>query len=155
MGSEIRLFFSVLVTIIIAALFSIPLDVKGVENSTWTLGEEMLTNRTEITASVINDKIYVIGGADYRADGAVDTVEIYDPNTNQWTNGAPLPYVLDHAPSVVYDGKIYVVVAVVLTIFAGIILYLVRLDRKMTRLEKEFDTKRSDKEKQIKSFISK
>jgi N-acetylneuraminic acid mutarotase len=109
MGSEIRLFFSVLVTIIIVALFSIPLDVKGVENSTWTLGEEMLTNRTEITASVINDKIYVIGGADYRADGAVDTVEIYDPNTNQWTNGAPLPYVLDHAPSVVYDGKIYVV----------------------------------------------
>ncbi|MFL5773456.1 MAG: CcmD family protein [Flavisolibacter sp.] len=35
------------------------------------------------------------------------------------------------------NGKIYVVVAVVLTIFAGIIIYLVRLDRKMTRLEKE------------------
>ena len=35
------------------------------------------------------------------------------------------------------NGKIYVVVAVILTIFAGIIIYLVRLDRKMTRLEKE------------------
>ena len=35
------------------------------------------------------------------------------------------------------NGKIYVVVAVMLTIFAGIILYLVRLDRKVTRLEKE------------------
>ena len=35
------------------------------------------------------------------------------------------------------NGKIYVVVAVILTIFAGIILYLVRLDRKLTRLEKE------------------
>lgn len=35
------------------------------------------------------------------------------------------------------EGKIYVVVAVILTIFAGIILYLVRLDRKITRLEKE------------------
>lgn len=33
------------------------------------------------------------------------------------------------------NGKIYVVVAVVLTIFAGIILYLVRLDRKITKLE--------------------
>jgi bacteriorhodopsin len=35
------------------------------------------------------------------------------------------------------NGKIYVVVAVMLTIFAGIILYLVRLDRKVSRLEKE------------------
>jgi len=35
------------------------------------------------------------------------------------------------------NGRIYVVVAVVVTILAGLILYLVRLDRKMTRLEKE------------------
>lgn len=35
------------------------------------------------------------------------------------------------------NGKIYVVVAVMLTIFAGIILYLVRLDRKVSRLEQE------------------
>jgi hypothetical protein len=34
------------------------------------------------------------------------------------------------------EGKIYVVVAVILTIFAGIIFYLVRLDRKISRLEK-------------------
>ncbi len=34
------------------------------------------------------------------------------------------------------DGKIYVVVLVLATIFAGIIAYLVRLDRKMTKLEK-------------------
>jgi bacteriorhodopsin len=34
------------------------------------------------------------------------------------------------------NGKIYVVVAVLLTILAGIILYLIRLDRKITRLEK-------------------
>lgn len=34
------------------------------------------------------------------------------------------------------NGKIYVVVAVILTIFAGIIIYLIRLDKKMTRLEK-------------------
>ncbi|MDQ3843660.1 MAG: CcmD family protein [Bacteroidota bacterium] len=35
------------------------------------------------------------------------------------------------------NGKIYVVIAVILTIFAGIIIYLVRLDRKLSRLEKE------------------
>ena len=35
------------------------------------------------------------------------------------------------------SGKIYVVVAVLLIIFTGIILYLIRLDRKITNLEKE------------------
>lgn len=33
------------------------------------------------------------------------------------------------------NGKIYVVVAVILTIFAGFIIYLIRLDRKITKLE--------------------
>jgi len=36
-------------------------------------------------------------------------------------------------------GKIYVVVAVILAIFAGIILFLIYLDRKISRLEKQFD----------------
>lgn len=34
------------------------------------------------------------------------------------------------------DGKIYVVVLVLATIFAGIIAFLVRLDRKISKLEK-------------------
>jgi hypothetical protein len=34
------------------------------------------------------------------------------------------------------NGKIYVVVAVMLTILAGLIFYLVRLDRKISKLEK-------------------
>lgn len=35
------------------------------------------------------------------------------------------------------SGRIYVVVAVMLTILAGLVIYLVRLDRRITRLEKE------------------
>ena len=35
------------------------------------------------------------------------------------------------------DGKIWVVVAVLAVIFAGIFAYLIRLDRKITRLERE------------------
>lgn len=34
------------------------------------------------------------------------------------------------------NGKIYVVIAVILTILAGLILYLIRLDRKISKLEK-------------------
>jgi hypothetical protein len=34
------------------------------------------------------------------------------------------------------SGRIYVVIAVILTILAGLILYIVRLDRKLSKLEK-------------------
>lgn len=35
------------------------------------------------------------------------------------------------------NGKIYVVVAVCLTILAGLIIYLITLDRKISRIEKD------------------
>ena len=38
------------------------------------------------------------------------------------------------------SGKLYVVLAVVLTIIAGLIFYVVRLDKKISRLEKERGT---------------
>jgi len=38
------------------------------------------------------------------------------------------------------SGKLYVVLAVVLTIIAGLVFYVVRLDRKISRLEKEQGT---------------
>jgi CcmD family protein len=40
------------------------------------------------------------------------------------------------------EGKIYVVVAILLVIFAGLISYLVLLDRKITRLEKKLPQKK-------------
>jgi CcmD family protein len=40
------------------------------------------------------------------------------------------------------SGKIFVVIAVLLVIFAGIITYLVMLDRKIKRLEKEMNEKK-------------
>ncbi len=37
------------------------------------------------------------------------------------------------------NGKIYVVVAVILTLFAGLIFYLINLDKKISRIEKDVD----------------
>ena len=109
MGSEYKLILSVSILLAFTTIVTLPDNVNGINNSTLEFGKEMPSNRTEITADVINDKVYVIGGADYRNGGQVNTVEIYDPQTNEWTEGTPLPYSLDHAPSVVYDNKIYVV----------------------------------------------
>ena len=44
---------------------------------------------------------------------------------------------VDMADTMRSNGRIYVVVAVVVLILIGLILYLVRLDRKITKMEKE------------------
>lgn len=38
-------------------------------------------------------------------------------------------------------GKIYVVVAVIIAIFLGIVIFLIYLDRKLTKLEKQINNK--------------
>jgi uncharacterized membrane protein YqgA involved in biofilm formation len=43
------------------------------------------------------------------------------------------------------DGKIWVVVLVIAVVFAGIITYLIRLDRQLNKVEKEVQRKRLDK----------
>lgn len=37
------------------------------------------------------------------------------------------------------SGKIYVVISVIVTIFTGIAIYLITIDRKVSKLEKEVD----------------
>lgn len=44
------------------------------------------------------------------------------------------------------EGKIYVVVAIVLIVLFGLILYLIVLDRKMNRLERMMQEKRQTKQ---------
>jgi hypothetical protein len=39
------------------------------------------------------------------------------------------------------NGRIYVVVAVMVTILLGLILYLIRIDRKLTKIEKDIHPK--------------
>jgi CcmD family protein len=41
------------------------------------------------------------------------------------------------------DGKIWVVVAVITAVFAGIIVYLIRLDRQIGKLEEEIKDKKT------------
>lgn len=49
------------------------------------------------------------------------------------------------------EGKIYVVVAIILIVLAGLVTYLFILDRKMTRLERTIELKKQTK-RESKSF---
>lgn len=67
----------------------------------------MPTPRALVTAGVIDGKLYVAGGM--KLSGALDTVEAFDPKTNQWTTKAPMPTPrLQHA-AVVLNGLLFVV----------------------------------------------
>jgi N-acetylneuraminic acid mutarotase len=75
---------------------------------TWTKKADMLTPRFAHSISVVNGKIYVIGGW---IEWAISTVEEYDPAMDTWTKKAdmltPRGYLATSAPAV--NGKIYVI----------------------------------------------
>ena len=48
---------------------------------------------------------------------------------------------VEMATGLYQSGKIYVVVGVIAIIFVGIILYLISIDRKVSKLEKDFKNK--------------
>ena len=47
------------------------------QSSWWSNGTPMPTPRTEVTATIIGDNIYVIGGFD-KSGKVLDTVEVYN-----------------------------------------------------------------------------
>ena len=57
--------------------------------------------------SAYDGKVYVFGGWDGR--GYVNTTFIYDPKTDRWTTGAPLPVGRGFAGAATLNDAIYVV----------------------------------------------
>ena len=54
-------------------------------------------------AEAIDNKIYVIGGADYSQGEQKDTVEVYYTTTDRWvTDVKPIPIALDHGATASY-----------------------------------------------------
>lgn len=77
----------------------------------WTKKADMLTPRENHSTAVLDGKIYVIGGTKL-AEGnllKLDSVEIYNPKTDTWTTGTPMPEARSSHSSVSVNGKIYVV----------------------------------------------
>ena len=67
----------------------------------------MPTARAGFGVAVMNGKIFVIGGIS--GDKTLDTVEEYDPSTNQWTSQTPMPTARSGFAIAVYKNKIYAI----------------------------------------------
>ncbi len=92
------------------ALISISVTSPGSAQPRWRYKAEMPTSRRSFTASVVNGKIYAIGGLQSTGSNQdpIRTVDMYDPSTGIWTQMAdnPLP-MYEHSEGVV-DSKIYI-----------------------------------------------
>jgi N-acetylneuraminic acid mutarotase len=69
--------------------FLASVEVFNPKTHRWREKAEMPAPKSNHTASVINGKIYVIGGG-FRGNGPfmyLSTIEIYDPQTDKWTQG--------------------------------------------------------------------
>jgi N-acetylneuraminic acid mutarotase len=75
---------------------------------TWESKKPMPTNRSQLSANVVNGKIYLIGGRTGGQYSTVDLNEVYDPETDSWTTKAPIPYPVVLYASAVVANKIYI-----------------------------------------------
>ena len=78
---------------------------------TWSTKADMPTTRTYHSTSVVDGKIYVVGGQVYHDRFVMSpTVEEYDPATDTWTTRADMiPTPRSSLSTSVVDGKIYVI----------------------------------------------
>jgi len=70
---------------------------------------DMPTPRFGLTTSVVDGKIYAIGGGKTPYGAYLSTVEEYDPSTDTWTKKADMPTARSGHSASVVNGKIYVI----------------------------------------------
>ena len=68
----------------------------------------------------------------------VQHVQAQPEQTQVEYSSAPAEPEVEMADTLRQDGKIYVVVIVLLTVLVGLIIYLIMIDRKVGKLEKQF-----------------
>jgi N-acetylneuraminic acid mutarotase len=96
--------------------YSISIDANEVydtQTDSWETKTPMPTTRSGLQASEVGGKIYLIGGWIESASSSTEEnsaqVEIYDPVTDTWAAGSPIPTAVAGYASAVLDDKIYVV----------------------------------------------
>ncbi len=93
-----------LVLVLALGLASVSLSA----DDTWTTKADMPTGRWELSTSVVDGKIYAIGGHPGSSPyPGLATVEVYDPWTDTWTTAPDMITGRCGVRTSVVDGKIY------------------------------------------------
>ena len=79
-----------------------PMTVESSLGPHWTTGISMPRSIFEVSATVLDGKIYVAGGQAENGD-LLDTLFVYDPKSGKWDLESSLPVALDHSALASYD----------------------------------------------------
>ncbi|KAI8507228.1 Kelch-like protein 24 [Branchiostoma belcheri] len=80
--------------------------------STWRKLSSLAQRRSRHKMAVLNGKVYAVGGYDSSKDDGckyLDSVEVYDPNRNEWMEGKQLLNPVSSFAIASCDGKLYVI----------------------------------------------
>jgi len=95
-----------IVLVLVLSLATVSLAAED----TWTQKADMPTARFGCAASVVNGKIYVIGGEQVHNNPTpFAVVEMYDPATDTWERKADMPTGREGLATAVVDGRIYAI----------------------------------------------
>jgi N-acetylneuraminic acid mutarotase len=83
-------------------------EVYDPATDTWEKRASLPTARHSPATSMIDGKIYVIGGYSITSHSVLNVAEVYDPATDTWTTISPPPLSVGSCASAVSDNKIYV-----------------------------------------------
>lgn len=87
------------------------LEIYDASSNTWSLGPSLPKAIEYPVGAALSGKFYVVGGDFVNSsfnDVPSDTLYIYDPATNSWATGAPMPTARTGASAAVAGGKLYV-----------------------------------------------
>jgi N-acetylneuraminic acid mutarotase len=85
-------------------------EVYDPATDTWTQASDIPLPRSHHSASVVDGKMYIIGGNHGHHLGfMVSVVDVYDPATDTWTTAADFPTPRYDPTAAVVDGKIYAI----------------------------------------------
>jgi N-acetylneuraminic acid mutarotase len=84
-------------------------EVYDPSTDSWQTKQPCPTNRLQLDANVVNDKIYLIGGKTGSQFTTVGTTDVYDVVNDSWSTKESMPYSVAAYASAVSDGKIYVI----------------------------------------------
>ena len=82
-------------------------DIFNPTTQIWRLGKSKLTPVKNVSAAIINDRIYIPGG-ETQGGEYTDKLEVYDLVTDTWDEKARLPIRISSYSMAVYEGNIYI-----------------------------------------------
>lgn len=85
-------------------------EIYDPETNRWATGRKMPEAKGVFGIGVVNEKIYIIGGANSFNNDTISRVDIYDPNRDTWTVGKAtrMPTERSNVWAGKVDGKLYI-----------------------------------------------